>query len=124
MEQKEFTLEKVRHIPRNQYKHCDVNPLMRYLYKYNFDKYCIRFEVRDRELHGPSVRFDNILDCINHLVSVSNELGIPIAREGLICYYNYTDSDDPYFVCKITLDYMGVTIKPRGRDFEVYSVEP
>ena len=119
---REFTEERIRHIPRNQYQHCDVDPLLRYFYRYKFDHYCLRFEVRDIELNHVAERFESVLDVVNHLVSKSNELGIPIISEGLACYTTEVDADDPYFVCRIWLDYMGKTIKPRAGNRTVYRV--
>ncbi len=96
--------------------------LIRYLYKYDFDHYCLRFEVRDVEINNIALRFDNILDLINHLVSKSNDLGIPVIKGGLRCFTSEVDADDRYFVCRITLDYMGVTLKTRPGNRTVYRV--
>jgi hypothetical protein len=121
---KEFTVEKVRHIPRNQYKHCDVDPLLRYLYKYNFDRYCVKFICRDIEIGAKEI-FTDILDVANWLVQHSVENGIPVIENGFVCYFNDNQAGkgDPYFVCSITLDRFGMsTIKDRKGDLRVYSV--
>lgn len=120
---KEFTFEKIRHVPRNQYYLIDIDPLLKYLYKYNFEHYCIRFEVRDMVIGGRSARrFDNILDLIVHLNEKSKDLGIPIMKSGIRCYHNDVPARDPYFICRIYLGAGGDTIKPRVGNLAVYRV--
>lgn len=121
---KEFTFERVRHIPRNQYKHCDIDPLLRYFYKYSFDRYCVKFICKDIEIGAREI-FTSILDVANWLNQHSVENGVPIVEEGLVCFFNDDKygKDDPYFICTITLDrFLEDTIKDRLGTLRVYSV--
>ncbi len=115
---------RVRHIPRNNYRHCDIDPILRYMYKYDFDLFCEKFVVYDKELGAKEI-FTSILEVANWLKAHSTELGIPILAEGLICHHETQDiKTEPYFICTIVLDALGNSLKPRRGDRKVYSVMP
>lgn len=123
---KEFKYKQVRHIPRNQYRHSDLNALLRYFFKYNFDHYCERFILRDKELGAKEI-FTDILYVANWLQKHSVDQGIPILPEGLVCFFSAESKEErkinPYFYCEITLDRLGEVFKTRKGEFKVYSVQ-
>jgi len=122
----EFQYKQIRHIPRNQYRHCTIDGLLRYFYKYNFDLYCERFILRDKELGAKEI-VGTLLEVAIWLQNHSVDQGVPILPEGLICFFNTKTKEerklDPYFICTITLDRLGDTFKTRRGEFKTYSVQ-
>lgn len=124
---------KTRHIPKNQYGHVDTDPIVRYLYKYNFDHYCESFTVVDLETGGRKERFKTILELIMYLTQPGQlfpdgipDFGIPIVENGMVCTHSEEldddDNLDPYFTCVITVNHLGTAEKPKKGHFKVFSV--
>jgi hypothetical protein len=123
----EFTLEQARKCPRNQYGQVHIDPLLRFMFKYHWHTYCLKFVCRDLETRTqktfnavPGSGNSIILNTANWLMDRSSPLGIPVVTDGLVTYHNETDSGDRYFTAEITIDYKGMTIKERKSSFEVY----
>ncbi len=127
---------KIRNIPRNQYGHCLPDPLMRYMYKYNFDRYCQGFLIVDRET-GDTKTFECILDLMIYLCKPNGlwtggvpEEGIPIAKEGFTCHYKFKELEDgeielnPYFVCRIVVDNLGSSSEIKAGSIQTYFFKP
>lgn len=114
---------KERHIPRNNYVHVEVNPLMAYMCKYKFHLFAIGYDCIDLEL-GIKVKFDTMLEVLNWLNESQTELGIPIKEGGFKCITEQKEDEieNPYFKVEIILDHRGNLLKTKKSAHPVYSV--
>ncbi len=124
---------RIRKLPRNQYGHCNIDPLLKYLYKYSFHLYCQGFTVIDLETKVRR-KFDTILELIIYLTQPGKDnlfreglpdFGIPIVEDGWINTHapllvGDDDNLDPYFTAVITVNFMGTTGKTKGGHVEVF----
>lgn len=127
---------KIRKLPRNQYGHCNIDPLLKYIYKYSFQLYNKGFTVIDLETKVRR-KFDTVLDLINYLTQPGKDnlfsggvpdFGIPIVENGWVNTHAplLTGDDlenlDPYFTAVITVNLMGSVDdgKTKSGHFEVF----
>lgn len=124
----------IKKIPRNQFGHCTIDPLLKYMYKYNWHLYCLSFTVIDLETKRKIPPMFSILEVMNFLVQPGRDnlypngmpdFGIPIVPEGIVNTHAPLkigdDANlDPYFHCVITVNFMGTTEKPKSGHVEVF----
>ena len=124
----EDLIKKTRNIPRNQYGRCLPEPLARYCFKYNFDRYCEAFFIEDKET-GEVITVKGLLEVIYYLSKKGGLYtegmpaeGLPIVEGGLVCYHK--EEADPYFVCVITLDNITAPEETRTGNISTYFFKP
>ena len=124
--------EAVRHIPRDGYQRVPIDAISRYLYKYSFDHFCLKFVIKYKNNEGKysSFNFDgetikqlaitqkdhisSINELINTLYNITIEntpddqifVGLPIISGGVICHYS-DNINDPNHTCTIILGDLG-----------------
>ena len=124
---------KIRKLPRNQYGHCNIDPLLKYVYKYSFHLYCQGFTVVDLETKVRR-KFDTVLDLIIYLTQPGRDnlykdgmpdFGIPIIEDGWVNTHppilvGDDNNLDPYFTAVITVNFKGTVEKTKPGHFEVF----
>lgn len=128
----------IRHIPRNEYALVSIDSIVRYFYKYSFDKFCTAFRIKMKfdgkyctficdgeEIKDKVISQKDHYSAIHSLISTILDVfdsnyevefkGIPISKGGMICHYSDNEKD-PYHTCTIVLEYYDSD--PKGHKYQ------